>query len=159
MGSRDNGYKPKKPSDKSAAINASDDLLRETMAILNRERVFPKRARWQMAEPIAKIVNNYHTIIAYANGINVTNHALFAERYIAQTLAVAWLYALSAKMTAAQIVNDAPIDAFDYWQRLWNRADKVTKAWRNSDRKRYEEQFGSLTADELREPSVCGFGL
>lgn len=149
----------KKPSKKSAAITASDRLLKETMAIMNREHVFPKRSRWQMAEPIAQIVNNYHTMIAYANGIKVLNHMLFAERFTAQTLALAWLYALNVKMTAAQIVLDAKIDAFTNWATLFNEAERVTKAWRTADRKRYEEQFGSLTADELREPSIFRAGV
>lgn len=149
----------KKPSRKSQAVSASDALLRETMAIMCREKVFPKRSRWQMAEPIAHIVNNYHTMIAYANGIQVTNHALFAERHIAQTLALSWLYALNVKMTAAQIVLDAPIDSFAHWANLFVTAERVTKAWRTADRKRYEEQFGSLTADECREPTVFRVGV
>ena len=144
----------KKPSEKTAVINASDALLQETMRIMCRENVFPKRSRWQFAGPLADLVNNYHTCIALANGIIVTNHTLFAARYIAQTMAIAWLYALNVKMTAAQLCLEAPADRFDHWAELWNKADRTTKAWRNKDQKRYETQFGSLTADELREPTT-----
>lgn len=153
---RDNYKKP--ASKKSAAINASDDLLRETLGVLNREKVFPKRSRWLIAYPIAEIVNNYHTMVAYANGIKVTNHELFVERYTAQTLAIAWIYTLAVKMSAAQLILEANADRLDRWQELCNNADRVTKAWRNADVKRYEEQFGSLTADELREPSIYPVG-
>lgn len=144
----------KTPSKKAAVITASSALLKETMAILNRENVFPKRSRWMFAYKIADIVNDYHTMIAYANGIEVKSHDLFAERHKAQTLAVAWLYALNVKMTAAQICCDAPVDAFTHWSNLWVDAEKLTKAWRSSDVRRYSEQFGSLTADELGDTSV-----
>lgn len=155
MSSRNKADSRKKtPSRKAAVETAADRLLKETMAILNREKVFPKRSRWMFAYTIADIVNRYHTMVSYANGITVTNHGLFAERYIAQTLAIAWIYALNVKMTAAQICCDAPVDAFDYWANLWADAEKLTKAWRAGDKNRYEEQFGSLTADELREASA-----
>ncbi len=155
MGNRNvAGDYDKKPSAKSAVLTVSDQLLKETVAILCREKVFPKRSRWIIAEPIVSIVNKYHTFVSYANGIHVVDHATFAERYKAQTLAIAWHYALNVKMTAAQLILDAPIDAFDHWQRIWNRAKDLTYAWRNSDRKRFEEKFSSLSADELKGSSI-----
>ena len=34
-------------------------------------------------------------------------------------------------------------------------AKNRTKAWQSADKRRYEAKFGSLTAEELREQTVC----
>lgn len=149
----------KTPSPKAAVETASDRMLRETAAILTREKVFPKRSRWLFGQEIMRIANRYHTAVAYANGIRVTNHALFVQRYTAQSLAIAWLYALNVKMTAAQLCCSAPLDKFEAWSDTWAVADDMTKAWRAADVRRYEEQFGGLTADELGEASSKAGGV
>lgn len=159
MSYRSGDANAKTPSEKAAVETASDKMLRETAAVLTREKVFPKRSRWLFGVEIMGIANRYHTMIAYANGIHVKNHGLFAERYAAQTLAIAWLYALNVKMTAAQLCCSAPLDALETWSDTWAEADRLTKAWRSADERRYSEQFGGLTADELGEASRRAGGV
>lgn len=155
MANRNQGKDAKRPPSKLAQVETlSTALLRETMRLLNRENVFPKRGRWQFAYKIADLVNDYHSEIAFANGIEVKDHGLFVDRYDAQSRAVAYLHALNVKMTAAQLCCDAPLDAFSHWADLWAQAWTITIAWRGSDRRRYEKQFGSLTADGLGKASV-----
>jgi hypothetical protein len=146
--------KGKPVSDKAGFLSAADDLFRETVAITAREKVFPKRTRWQFAYALMDIANNFHTEVMYANGIEVEDHELFAERYRAQTRGLAWLYALDAKMSAAQLCMNINADLLDYWTQLLNEAKARTSKWRSSDKSRYSKRFGSLTAEETREPAV-----
>ncbi len=148
------GTKNKPAGTKALFLRAADELLRETVAVTAREKVFPKRTRWQFAYELMAIANRYHTLVMYANGIEVQDHALFAKRYRAQTMGLAWLYALNAKMTAAQLCMGIDADLLAYWARLYVEARTRTQNWRASDRRRYEKRFGSLTAEESREPTI-----
>lgn len=160
MGRRDtSGDYERRTSEKAAVEKLSSALLKETYAILNRERVFPKRVRRQHEPYIIQAVQLYHTYVAVAQGVRVENHGLFADRYNFQTLAIAWLYALNVKMTAAKECLDAPAEAFTHWGDLYDAARDATYAWRNKNKKDYESRFGSLTADELREPVVLNLGV
>ena len=47
-----------------------DHLAKETMAMLAREKVFPKRVRWQYAESLARLVNIANRLSNVADGIN-----------------------------------------------------------------------------------------
>ena len=141
-------------STKALFLRAADKLLRETVAVTARESLFPKRTRWQFAYSIMEIVNNFHTWASYANGIAVTDHVLFAERYRAQSRSLAWLYALDVKMTAAQLCMDISADRLDFWAECLVEAKNRIKKWQADDRRRYEVKFGSLTAEELREQTV-----
>lgn len=147
--------KGKPGSAKAMFLRAADKLLRETVAVTARENVFPKRTRWQFAYSLMDIANSFHTWVSYANGITVTDHALFAERYQAQSRGIAWLYALDVKMTAAQLCMDIPAEKLDFWAECLVEAKNRTKAWQSADKRRYEAKFGSLTAEELREQTVC----
>ena len=146
--------KGKPASEKALFLRAADALFRETVSVTAREKLFPKRSRWQFAYALMDIANNFHSAVMYANGIRVENRALFAERYRAQTLGLAWLYALDTKMTAAQLCMGIDADRLEYWTRLLNEAKERVSAWRAADRRRYEEKFGSLTAVESGEPAV-----
>ena len=119
-----------------------------------REKLFPKRSRWQFAYALMEIANSFHSTVMYANGIKVTDKALFAERYRAQSKGLAWLYALDAKMSAAQLCMGIDPDKLSHWAGCLVEAKTRVAAWQASDKRRYEERFGSLTADESREQTV-----
>ena len=146
--------KGKPASDKALFLQVADALFRETVAVTAREKVFPKRTRWQFAYALMDIANNFHSEVMYANGIRVDCRELFVERYGAQTQALAWLYALDAKMTAAQLCMGIDADRLQYWARLLNEAKERVGAWRAADKRRYEEKFGSLSAAESGEPAA-----
>ena len=144
----------KTPSKKAAFLRAADNLFRETVAVTAREKVFPKRSRWQFAYALMELANQFHSQVLYANGIHADTRELFADRYRAQTLGLASLYALNAKMSAAQLCMNINADLLECWARLYVEAWDKTTAWRAADRRRYEEKFGSLTAEELGSEPV-----
>lgn len=82
--------KNKTPTEKTAALRITHSLTKETLQLMNREKVFPKKARWQICYELAEIVNKYHTCVMFANGINVDCHALFVLRHINVACAQAW---------------------------------------------------------------------
>ncbi len=140
-------------SAKAPFLEAAAKLLKETARVTAKENLFPKRARWQFAYAIMDLANAYHSWAKYANGIEVRTRGLMIRRYEAQTVAMAWLKALNAEMSAAQDAMGINPDLLTNWAMLWDEAWTKTSAWRTSNLKRYEKQFGSLTADELREPT------
>lgn len=141
---------------KALFLRAMDVLLRETGATLSRENVFPKRTRWLYAYAIMDLVNNAHSWAMYANGIEVDTRELMLERYRAQTVALAWLYALNVKMSAAQIALSVPPEKCETWARLYDEARDRVLAWRSGNLRRYSAKFGGLSADELGElPDTC----
>lgn len=154
--STESGRKPE-PSDKAKFLWIAEALLIETSRVLRREKYFPKRARWQYSYALMDIANAYHSQAEFANGIEVKTHGLMVQRYEAQSIALAWLYALDAKMSLAQKDLEIDADGLTHWTDLLIEAEKRTQNWRSSDLRRYEKQFGSLTAEELREPTVASY--
>ena len=49
--------KNKTPTEKTAALRITHSLTKETLQLMNREKVFPKKARWQICYELAEIVN------------------------------------------------------------------------------------------------------
>ena len=140
-------------SAKAPFLEAAAKLLKETARVTGKENIFPKRARWQYAYSIMDLANAYHGTAKFANGIEVKTRGLMIARYEAQSIALAWLKALNDQMSAAQDAMEIDPDLLTNWAALWAEAWTRTTAWRASDLKRYEKQFGSLTAEELREPA------
>lgn len=137
--------KSREPTSKKAPfLRAAEQLARETLALLCREKVFPKRSRWLLGKPMADLVSAYYSEAMTANGIRVQTAAEFVERHRHQTLAIAQLYSLNAMMGLAQAVLSINPDDLDYWATLLNEADRCTKAWMNSDEKRYGAIYGPI---------------
>jgi len=143
--------KNKTPTEKTAALRITHSLTKETLQLMNREKVFPKKARWQICYELAEIVNKYHTCVMFANGINVDCHALFVLRHINVACAQAWLYVLTAKMSLAVDVLEINADKLENWAGLHNEATRCMSAWKASDKRRYSPKHGELTDADLAE--------
>lgn len=138
-----------KPNEKTACTRSATQLLIETCDILKREDIFHKRSRWLFTYKIADIVNDFHTSVIEANETKVLCHRDFVDRHVWFIRAQAHLRALSAKMTVAQLVEGIPVKHFEKWAGLWNDAWDSLLKQTNSDTKRYTEQFGELSAEEV----------
>lgn len=138
-----------KPNEKTACTRSATQLLIETMNLLKREDVFHKRSRWLFTYKIADIVNDFHMSVIEANETRVLCRRDFVDRHVWFTRAQAHLRALSAKMTVAQLVEKIPVQPFEKWAGLWNDAWDSLSKQTNSDTKRYSEQFGELSVDEV----------
>lgn len=99
---------------------AIDHLAKETMATLAREKVFPKRTRWQYAESLARLVNIADSLSNIADGIKPTNRTEYAIRHLLNVLTVAVLTALDAKMTQAMREERRTLDGM---KRLLDRGE------------------------------------
>ena len=136
--------KDKTPSERAYVLRMADDLARETLRLICKEKAFPKRSRWLISGKIADIANDYHSAVMTANGVKVTTIQEYEERHRLQTLAVAHLYALNAKMGLAQAVLSLDANTMDAWAGRFNAADRATKAWMTADVKRYGAMLGLL---------------
>jgi hypothetical protein len=137
-----------RPTEKTAVERETDNITRETLRAITREKVIPKRM-WKVAgQKIADLINDYHTAIGIANEIKVKSHEEFVERHKFQTLAIAFLKATDRKMTLALDVLDLNADYLDTWAGQYNKTLKVVQGWMNKDEKRYEQKFGPLNQDD-----------
>lgn len=142
-----------KPTKKNKALRITDELTAETLRTLCRENVFPKRSRWLIAQPIADLINEYHSNVMIANEIKVETHGLMVERYEHQTIAIAYLEAANIKMSLALTVLDLNADKLEKWAEKFNEAGKEVMSWRAGDRRRYEKKFGHICPETLGERS------
>lgn len=141
------------PTKKNAALRATDSLTAETLRTLCRENVFPKRSRWLIAQPIADLINGFHSEIMIANEIKVETRDLMIERYHHQTLAIAYLEAANIKMSLALTVLDLEADRLEKWAEKFNHARKEVMSWKAGDRRRYEKKYGPISPETIREQS------
>lgn len=141
-------------TEKAQRQRAVDRFATETQRMLAREKVFPKRLRWQYAESLSRITNVFDTLVNIADGIKPTNKTMYEIRILLFTLSIAVLSALVAKMTQAMRVLQVPADKFEIWTKLQKSAKSSLHRQINSDKKRYEPQFGEISASTSIE-SVC----
>ena len=143
--------KAKKPTQKNKAIRAADALTAETLRTLCRENTFPKRSRWLIAQPIADLINSFHSEIMIANEIKVETRDLMLERLKHQTIAIAYLEAANIKMSLALTVLDLDADKLEKWAHKFNETRREVMGWRAGDRRRYESRFGQICHESIRE--------
>ena len=142
------GEKPNAPTKKARILRATDKLAVDTLRVLCREDIFPKRSRWVMANKMADLVNDFHTCIMIANGIQPESHAEFVERHKYQVLAGGYLYALDVKMNLAKVVFETKADKLEFWAAVCLEAKDALSKWKSSDKYRYSKKFGPLTPEE-----------
>jgi hypothetical protein len=127
---------------KTAALRLADEIAAETLRMLCRENQFPKRSRWLIAAPLADIVNDFHRAVNTANEIKVKSQVEALERHKWQTMALAHLGALDAKMGLAAAVLYLDVDRLEHWAGLVNEERRVLQGWLRADEKRYSSLFG-----------------
>lgn len=110
------------PSEKAAVLRETDNITVATLRVLCKEDAFPKRSRWLIAQPIADLINKFHSAVMTANGIKVQSHVEFVERHKWQTNAIAYLYAANVKMNLAMTVLNINADRLSSWADRFNNA-------------------------------------
>ena len=124
-----------------------DHLTRETMAMLAREKVFPKRVRWQYAQSLARLVNLADSLSNIADGINPASNTEYSIRHLLNTLTVAVLKALNAKMTQAMRTMGCNADQFGAWSKLYKAALSSMYRQINRDKVKYIPLYGQPQID------------
>ena len=136
------------PTEKTKVERETDALAKETLRVICREKVIPKRMRWLIGQKIADLVNDFHTFVFVANEIKVKSHDEFVQRHKYQTLAVAFLKATDVKMTLALDVLELNADYLERWAGQYNDTLRIIQGWMNKDEKRYAIKFGPLSPEE-----------
>ena len=155
------GPNEKKASEKAQFLGSAKLLVKETSRILRKEDLFPKRARWQYCYAIMNAATDFYREANYANKIEVKTRQLMLDRYNAQSRAIAKLGAMDALMTVAAEDFECNVNPLTKWADLLTETRERLVGARAADLRRYEKHFGSLSADEMREPagaSVPGGG-
>lgn len=129
--------KDKTPSAKTAILRKSNEFTDHLFRKLCNEQVFPKRSRWLFSGKIADLANDYMTCINVANEIRVVTRKEREARHYYQTLALARLQALDAKINQAGRVLEINPDTMEFYAGLANECKRLLMAWINSDNKRY----------------------
>ena len=118
-------------------VVVAQDLYDETLRLLCKEELFPKKSRWLFAQDIAKTANRFLDLVVYANGIIVDTPELALERHNAQRRAVAWCKALNSGMERARRHYNFSADYLKNWTHIYNHEKKLLTGWISSDKKRY----------------------
>lgn len=129
--------KEKHTSEKTPALRKTDELTEWLLRKLCNENVFPKRSRWLIGGKIADLVNDYSINVFRANEIKVVTQKERDARHYYQTMAIANLMALDAKVNQAQRILDISPDSLEYYAALVNDCRALIMAWMNADKKRY----------------------
>ena len=129
--------KDKTPSAKTAILRKSNEFTDHLFRKLCNEQVFPKRSRWLFSGKIADLANDYMTCINLANEIRVVTPKEREARHYYQTLALARLQALDAKINQAGRVLEINPNTMEFYAGMVNECKRLIMAWINSDNKRY----------------------
>lgn len=113
-----------------------EELADETLRILRKEKLFPKKSRWLIAMKIADLANEFADTIEYANSLNASTISLATERMEEQEKAWALLKTLNRAMERARRVNDFEPENIKNWARLYNQEAKLLSGWKASEKKR-----------------------
>lgn len=155
----------KEPPIRPIRQRAIDKMATETMAMLAREGVFPKRTRWQYAESLARLVNIADSLSNIADSINPSNRTEYAVRHMLNIGTVWVLTALDAKMTQAMRVLNVDANKLDSWTKLFKAARGSMYRQINRDKAKYIPLYGEPVLDGLQLPlellakllGICSF--
>lgn len=129
--------KEKKYKSEMMVVVVAQNLYDETLRLLCKEELFPKKSRWLMAQEIAKTANRFLDMVNYANGIIVDTPELAKERHNAQRRAVALCKTLNSGMERARRHYKFSADYLKNWAHIYNHEKKLLTGWISSDKKRY----------------------
>lgn len=129
--------KEKKYKSELMVVVVAQNLYDETLRLLCKEELFPKKSRWLMAQEVAQTANRFLDLVVYANGIIVDTPELAKERHNAQRRAVALCKTLNSGMERARRHYKFSADYLKNWAHIYNHEKKLLTGWISSDKKRY----------------------
>lgn len=115
------------------SIELTDHLFRK----LCNEKVFPRRSRWLFAGKLADLANDYMNCVDRANEIRVLTQTERNARHYWQTMALANLQTLDARVNQAGRVLQIDANVMEYYAGLVNECSRLIQAWMTSDEKKY----------------------
>ena len=138
------GKKEKEYKNELMVVVVAQKLYDETLRLLCKEDLFPKKSRWLMGQDIARVANQFLDMVVYANGIIVDTPELAKERHNAQRRAFALCKTLNSGIERARRHYKFSADNLKNWAHIYNHEKKLLTGWISSDKKRYSNLLFNL---------------
>ena len=138
------GKKEKEYKNELMVVVVAQKLYDETLRLLCKEELFPKKSRWLMGQDIARVANQFLDMVVYANGIIVDTPELAKERHNAQRRAFALCKTLNSGIERARRHYKFSADYLKNWAHTYNHEKKLLTGWISSDKKRYSNLLFNL---------------
>ena len=137
----------KRSENQLQALKDTIEMSAYTIHMCENEKIFPKKARYSICNRIIDACVNSVIHIKQANKYDMRIEAYAKERIMIQYRVLMDFESLWALMTIAFETYSIPNDKKDIWSGLMLIAEDKVKAWRNSDIRRFKEQFGKSYKD------------
>jgi hypothetical protein len=119
------------------------DLCCYTLQIISNEKTFPAQYQRILTDRIADAVIGIHAKVWAANNILVNSPEDYAERLGLQEQAALQCNVFLSLIEVAHRVYHLETKRVLYWAEKAVTTRNLIRAWRDSDRKRYQSRFGN----------------
>lgn len=116
-------------------------MVKYTMQMIENEKLFPKKSRWNLVSKIADNCLDSLTEIRQANKIQAKTEEQAKFRLELQFDVLLHFDALWGLMTVAYESYCIPSNKIETWCNLLQDAEDKVSAWRRYDTKRFSEEF------------------
>ena len=137
----------KRTENKLQALADTLTMTAYTLQMCENEKIFPKKSRWTLCNRIIDECYKAIVNIKVSNKYDMKDAEMAKKRIMLQHTVLMNFEALWALMTIAFETYSIPNDKKEIWSGLMLTAEDKVKAWRNSDIRRFKDQFGKSYKD------------
>ena len=119
------------------------ELANYTIQITANEKVFDPKFRAAVTDDLISHAKDIYLICWTANNIRVSNEEAFRERLRLEDKAIVKCNTFLGLLDIAKKVFHLDTKRVTYWGSKIVECRKLIRAWRDSDRKRYNERYDS----------------
>ena len=131
----------RRSENKLQAYKSTIEMTKYTMHMVENEKIFPKKSRWNIGSRITDNCLDSIIKIRQANKIQVKTIEQAKFRLKLQQDVLLHFDALWSLMTIAYETYSIPSEKIEYWSNLLLTAENQVAAWRNHDRKCYKAEY------------------
>lgn len=131
----------KRSENKLDAYVKTLNLVKYTMHMIENEKLFPKKSRWNLASKISDNCLDSLTKLRQANKIQAKTKEQAKFRLKLQFDILLHFDALWGLMTVAYETYGMPSEKIEIWCNLLQEAEDKVSAWRRYDVKRFSELY------------------
>lgn len=131
----------RRSENKLDAYVKTKEMVKYTMHMIENEKLFPKKSRWNLASKISDNCLDSITKIRQANKIQPKTAEQAKFRLKLQFDVLLHFEALWSLLTVAYEAYNFPSEKIDIWCNLLLAAEDKVSAWRRYDMKRFSEEF------------------
>lgn len=131
----------RRSENKLDAYVKTKEMVKYTMHMIENEKLFPKKSRWNLASRISDNCLDSITKVRQANKIQPKTVGQAKYRLKLQFDVLLHFEALWSLLTVAYETYCIPSDKIETWCNLLQDAEDKVSAWRRYDTKRFSEEF------------------